>query len=209
MNAGLSNLATLKAWLLAPSLLASTEYDDQIAAIGLGVAAQLEKFCARQFARTVGDVFECTADREHVTLPRYPVEAVATVEQSDADAAWSELSDAIQQRALDRGMLYFGTQLGTYLSRIRITYTGGYFWEQAEPSDEENYPTEVPEGSTALPADLLLAWKLQCEHVWAQRDKLGLNLGQEPSQSSSIASIVPLLEVVKEQLRPHQRFAGY
>jgi hypothetical protein len=57
-----------------------------------------------------------------------------------------------------------------------------------------------------VPADLLLAWQLQCEHVWAQRDKLGLGIGEEQKTESALARIA-LLSIVKDQLRPFIRYA--
>jgi hypothetical protein len=38
MNAGFSNLITLKKNVLAPALVASTDFDARLTAIGLGVA---------------------------------------------------------------------------------------------------------------------------------------------------------------------------
>lgn len=208
MNAGLSNLATLKGWLLAASLVDATDYDAQILAIGQGVALALEKYCNRKFGRAVGATFECTADRTHVVLDRYPVEALTTIEQRDTLAGgWSPLviNDVVENRADDRGLVYFNAPQGIYLSRLRFTYTGGFFFEQLEPADV-GYPTATPAGATALPADLLLAWKLQCEHVWTQRDKLGLQLAKEQSTPAALAAI-ELLPVVKEHLRPFVRYA--
>jgi hypothetical protein len=207
VNAGLSNLTTLKAWLLTAALQTATDYDTQIAAIGLGVAGQIEAHCHRQFARTVGDVFECTADRPHLVLPRYPVEEFTSIEQRDADGSWVTLeADTIQSSAPDRGLYYFGVRtLGDRLARIRATYTGGYFWEQLEPADD-GYPTAAPSGSVALPAALLLAWRLQCEHVWSQRDKLGLQLAVKPDAVPPLSAL-RLLDVVVEQLRPFIRYS--
>lgn len=199
MNAGLSNLATLKAWLLPAAMVAGTDFDGQIAAIGKGVAGQLESYCNRQFVRTAGDVFECTADREHLALPRYPVETITTLEMqyslADGWQAQTPLTDIIWNQALDRGLLYFGfRQAITPLWRMRITYTGGYFFEQLEPADN-GFPTAVPAGSTAVPANLFLAWQLQCEHIWTQRDKLGLAIGHDVHASN--ARVVPALAQIQ------------
>ncbi len=205
MNVGLSNLATLKAWLLPSGLLTGTDYDAQVAAIGKGIAAQMEKSCSRLFQRTVGDTFECSGDRAHVSLPRYPVEAVTTVElRTDMTAGFVAQTGAILSDSLKAGLIFFGCNIATPLDRLRITYTGGYFFETLEPADM-GYPTATPSGSYALPNDLLLAWKLQCEHVWGQRDKLGLAVGDKPTATPPLAQIqlLPAVEATLSNYRRH------
>lgn len=221
MNAGFSNLGTLKAWLLAASMQDATEWDDQILAIGLGVAAHIEQFCDRQFARATSDIFECTADRMHLVLPRYPVEAIETIEQSvadDVDATWTELTSPIQSQALDRGLIYFQGFLGTYRERLRVTYTGGYWWDQTEddytppvsPTEEDPDLSVKPTGATEIPANLVLAWRLQCEHLWAQRDRLGVNVAKDQKDIAADApTVAPLLPSVQAMIYPFVRFSLY
>lgn len=208
MNAGLSNLATLKAWLLPAAMLEATDYDAQILAIGLGTAAQLEEFCNRKFARTVGDTFEASADRAHVVLPRFPVEVLTAVEQRDtSEDAWQDIASRILTKDLPKGFIEFGADQGVYYSRLKFTFTGGFFWNQLEP-DEDNYPTELPAGATAVPANLQLAWRLQCEWIWTKRDKLGLTIAEKTDNvfGGSLAKVV-LLDGVKELLRPFVRYS--
>jgi hypothetical protein len=206
MIAGLTNLSTLKSWLLPASLADGADYDAQISAIGIGVAAQLEGHCNRKFARIEGDVFECTADRDHLKLPRYPVEVITSLEmQFSLSEGWqdqSPLTDVIWNQALDRGILYFGfRQAPTPLWRTRITFTGGYWIDDTEDSSGT-----LPDGATAMPGGLLLPWKLQCEHVWQQRDKLGIAIGEKAATSPALAAI-ELLPAVKDMVRPFIRYA--
>lgn len=209
MNAGLSNLFILKSHLLAPSLVAGTEFDTALTNIGLGVAAQLEKFCNRKFLRTVGDTFTFYADRSFITVDRYPVESISALAQkSDESAGFVSLgavNSILISLAADKGILQFGTQLGSYLEQVRVTYTGGYFWNTLEPADV-GYPTALPAGATALPADLQLAWLLQCGEVWNKRDKLGAGISDKPDQQTGLAAL-KLIPAVEEMLRPHRRFA--
>lgn len=204
MNAGLSNLATLKSWLLPPAMAvaSNTTYDDQIAAIGLGVAGLLEKHCARKFQRTVGDTYEAAAERTHFVLPRYPVEAITAIHMRDAGSAtWTSLGTTIIDQTYDAaGLVELDGAQGTWRERIRFTYTGGYFWETLEPA-AQGYPTAVPAGSTAVPSDLLLAWRLQCEHVWAQRDKLGTGLAQINRSGTPLLGQVELIPTVRDLAR--------
>jgi len=182
MNAGLSNLATLKAWLLPASMQASTDYDTQILAIGAGVRGRLEQHCNRKFLRAENAIEYFQADRTKHVVERYPVESIAKIEvqQTLADG-WAELSNSglLVNQLDDAGLLYFYGQQGWQRGMMRVTYTGGYFVEQLEPTDE-GFPTAIPAGATALPDELLLAWSLQCEHVWTQRDKLGLAIAEHP-----------------------------
>ena len=216
MNAGLSNLGTLKAWLL-PASLTGTDYDAQVLGIGLGVAAQLERHCVRDFARTVGATHECDAARRSILVRRFPIEEVTDIDLREAGAAvdaWSEQSlGEVDQIQHDSGLIELAGPFGSWRDRLRITYTGGYWWNQQEsaytppvtPTDEDPDLSVIPEGAKALPADLLLAWKLQCEHVWAQRDKLGTNIGAKPGSAPSLA-LIELLPVVKEILRTYIRY---
>lgn len=164
MNAGFANLATLKAFVLPEALAAETTWDTRLASIGKGVAATIEGSCNRLLLRTVGDIFICPADRSFVVLPRFPVESIATIEaQYDQTSGYTTLA-ANTLLNLDKasGVARFGATLGSQDSLLRITYTGGYWWDILEPTDG-GYPTTQPSGSTALPNDLLEAWLLQCQ----------------------------------------------
>lgn len=128
MNLTLGTLASLKTWLLPESERSGTEWDSAIAAIGKGVALGMQRHCNRQFARAVADTYECSADRAHVVLPRYPVEAVTKIEiRRSMTEGWVELTDVIVQQNLAAGFLLFSSDLGGYDERLRITYTGGYW----------------------------------------------------------------------------------
>lgn len=132
MNLTLGTLASLKTWLLPESERSGTDWDSAIAAIGKGVALGLQRRCNRQFARAVADTYECSADRAHVVLPRYPVEAVTKIEiRRSVSEGWVELTDVIVQQNLSAGFLLFGSDLGAYDERVRITYTGGYWLDQS------------------------------------------------------------------------------
>lgn len=207
MNAGLSNLATLKAWLLTPALRTGTDYDDEISRIGLGVAAQIEKACNRRFSRAVDYVEIVSADRTHYVTQRYPIETVTTIEvQQVKQDGWAVLPDLIVNEQLAAGLLYFYGQQGWQRGLIRLTYTGGYWYETVEPTDV-GYPTAMPAGATAIDPDLQLAWLMQCEHVWQQHDKLGIAIAEKPEQiySGALAK-VRLLDDVREKLQPFMRY---
>ncbi len=194
MNAGFSNLASLKAWLLPAGLITGSDYDQQIAAIGLGVVGRFERHCNRKFARVEDFVEIFPADRTKHVVQRYPIEAISKIEvQQVKQDGFAELPDLIINQQNDAGLIYFYGQQGWQRGLVRITYTGGFFWETLD-SDDDGFPTELPDGATAIEAELLLAWQLQCEHVWTQRDKLGLAIGTDPHASHT--RVVPSLALI-------------
>jgi hypothetical protein len=211
MNVGLSNLNTLKSWLLPAAMRTGTDYDTDIERIGKGVAGLIERHCNRTLERAAGTTYVTSADRSVLILNRYPVETVASIElREDLSAGWQSLgavNSILTGADYEKGILHFGTIQSTYMAQLRVTFTGGYWFEELEPTDI-GYPTAQPAGSTALPDDVRLAWLLQCEHVWAQRDKLGLNIANQPSEIYSGALVkIELLPVVKEHLRTHVRYS--
>lgn len=224
MNAGLSNLATLKAWLLPASLLTGTDYDATITAIGLGVAAHIEKHCNRTLARAVEATYDFPADRRQVIVDRFPIEEITKVEvrtglawgfvdQGDVDAVIENLAEAA-------GMVHFAAPLGVHRDRARLIFTGGFWWNQQEadydppetPTEEDPDLSALPEGAAALPADLRHAWLLQCEQVWKVKDRLGLTIGQDGAGAGGalLGLSLPGLDLnplVLKALQPFIRYA--
>jgi hypothetical protein len=206
MNAGFSNLATLKAHLQNSGLRARTDFDTAITALGLGVAAQFERHCTRLFTRAASTTMKFPADQDHVIVERYPIEAVTKVEvQNNPTAGFVESAGAIQNWNADSGIVWFGSALGMSNEVAKLTYTGGYFWETKETTDQ-GYPTSVPSGSTALPDDLKLAWLLQCGAVWAAMDKLGIGVADKPEAQSKTAAS-KLIPQVEDILKTYRRFS--
>jgi hypothetical protein len=212
VNAGLSNLTRLKAYVLAAALRAATDYDDQIVAIGQGVAGAFENYCNRKFARAAGTQQVISADRCQFLLSRLPLEAVTAVDLKMKESdGWApqDLNDII---AIDlaNGIINYPERadVGPWYAQVRFTYTGGYFWEQLEPADV-GYPTAAPAGAATLPPDLLSAWLIQCEIVWKMRDKLGAGItqgdgkGRGPVYEINDLDLAPL---VKNMLSQYVRY---
>lgn len=206
MNAGFSNLATLKAQLLAPTLLADTTFDAVVTRLGLGVAAAIENFCNRKFARVAGATDIFPADRIHFQLNRYPIESISKIELKLTEAGGfvsQTVNSFVQTIDLANGMVYLpdGPDPGPYHAQLRFTYTGGYWWDTADTGDTEPPvdPETIPSGAAALPADLLHAWLLQCELVWKVRDNLGTNLIDDAAKA--VTSGLSELKFAPEVLR--------
>ena len=192
MNCGLSNLDRLKRHLLAAGTLAGeTRFDEVVADLGQGVAAEFETFCGRKFARLVDDVAVFPADRVHFVLPRYPIESIKTVKvkRSEAGTFVEQAAGFVKTISAAAGIVYLPEpDAGPYDAEVQFTYTGGYWFETLEP-EESGYPSAVPAGATALPKDLRLAWVNHCRAVWDAWDKLGVGLVDKPKVQTVIGEV--------------------
>lgn len=188
MNLGLGTLAELKSALLAPELRDDTSLDATLMALGLGVAVAFERDCNRSFARVANAVAEFSGGRCHYVLPRYPVEAVTKTElRRSLSGVWEE-GDLVTDRDDSAGIIYFDELPRT--SRVRVTYTGGYWFNTSE--DPEN-PEVRPENAAPLPDDLNLAWLQQCTAIYQRTPKLGVPMNT--TQSTAQAQAVYLSDV--------------
>ncbi len=202
MNAGLGNLIGLKQHLLPAGMLTNTDYDVQVTAIGKGVASRLEGVCNRYFLRTVDDIYEFPSETAQVILPRFPVETITKIEQRDTTAGgWYELIGCILNFSQPSGWVYLGGPLGAFGSRLRITFTGGFWWDTTEDNSGVK-----PTGATLLPDDLKLAWMIQCAHLWQSKDRMGIGASKEPNKFSALKEY-DLVPEVKDLLRDYVRFA--
>jgi len=207
MNAGFSNLTALKAQMLSRDMRPRTDFDAQLLALGLGVAAAFDTFCNRRFARAADDFFTTTGGRASLILPRLPLEEVAAVETRDRAADdWTDQTSDLDYYNPDSGLVRFATTLDA--GQIRVTYTGGYHWEVKEPTDA-GYPTAVPAGAATIPADVLTAWHLQCQALWRASDKLGTGLAKEPDSQGGTSALtnIELIPAAKALLAGYVRYA--
>ena len=208
MNAGFSNLDTLRKKLLAGSLMGETKFDPQITLIGLGMAGAIESLLNRKLARVAGDIEVLPADRNNFVLSRYPLETLTLTELKIIESDGWVAQDASVIKAVDtaNGIVNWrgDCDAGPDYAQVRFTYTGGFFWETAEP-DDAGYPTAIPAGAALLPDAIRQAWLLQCQQVWAACDKLGLGLADEPDKQSKLADIKPS-PLIKQMLTSYIRY---
>jgi hypothetical protein len=196
---GFAYLQLLKNYLLPEQLRTDSDYDAEIQLIGDGVFALFEQQCARQFARTVDATDTCSADRWGCVVSRYPLESVSQVEiRHSAAEGWITLSGQPQDYNPSTGWVELGAIQGSDRSRLRITYTGGY-WLAASATDER------PVGATAVPGALMLAWLQQCQSVWMRKDKFGEALRSEDPQAAAALLRDELLPTVALTLKHHRR----
>lgn len=200
VNAGLGNLAELKQFLLARSMsgLTDTANDATLTAIGLGVAGMFAAHCNRDWSYGAANVDEFTANRSFAVARRYPVnmDVVPTMELctqiTNGAKVWTPVTDPFLNIAEDRGMFYLGGYQGNYLSRIRITSAGGYWWLGLDAE------TALPTGAAAVPNELKLAWLLQCQALWLVRDDLGIAVAGSSGGSALLGLSLPGYDLVPE-----------
>ena len=164
MNAGFSSLSALKRELLLPADAAKTENDASVLALGLGVASLFESLCDRKFRR-MNMVDSFAADRTYWITRAYPIEQVISVEVRRDYASGFEIVTGQPSNVVElSGKVDFLGFLGAYGETGRLTYRGGYWWDESENATET-----LPEGATPLPEDLRAAWVLQCRWFWDRR----------------------------------------
>lgn len=201
VNAGLGSLSELKAFLLAKSMagVADTANDANLTRIGLGVAGMFAAHCNRDWDYQAAAVSEFTANRSFLISRRYPLNLAipVVVERCDALVAgvqtWTPIPDGAYNVAADRGLVYLAGYQGNYLSRVRLTCAGGYWWEGLDAN------ATPPAGAAVVPDELRLAWLIQCQALWTVRDDLGIaiagqNAGQQPSLTLPNYDLVPEVE---------------
>jgi hypothetical protein len=205
MKAGLTNLDTIRKHLLASSLGAETKFDTVLTAIGLGVAAAFDKFCNRKLVYTEDAEVIFTGDRDHFVLPHYPVVAISSIQTryNSADA-WEDATSALVNSNSASGLIQFYGQLGDRFLQVRVVYTGGYWFNQYEPDDPE-FPGELPAGASELPADVTAAFLLQLEHVWQNKDRLGVSIVEKERTEQPKLAALKLVPLVQDMLKGHQR----
>jgi hypothetical protein len=207
----LGNTTDLKVFLLNESLRTDTQWDIALKQLGKGVAARFEAYCNRRWERTVAGTFEVSADRYHVVLPCYPLETAPTIElRDDLDGGYGVLvyNDYVADHNLAAGLIKFGAMPGPNNSRLRFTYTGGY-WVPDDDAGTPETDANLPAGAFLVPDGLKLAWLLQCQRVWSVRDNMGTDISGEKTTQfvSSTLAALELVPEVKAALQDYIRYA--
>jgi hypothetical protein len=206
MNAGFSNLTKLKAELLLAKDAEGTDYDAAVLAIGLGVAAMFESIAGRKFGRVVGEKDVFTADREFWVASRYPLEAVSAVEvRTNYATGWVAQGGEPHNVVEPTGVIFFSGFLGSRGEMARVTFTGGYWWDESEGETGT-----LPSGAKALPEDLRAAHAMQCRWFWERRsvtERAKAGIPEDKADIGFAASADDLLAPVRQVLATYRRIA--
>jgi len=184
-DCGLGTLGQLKRFLINSSIVAQTTWDEQIKIIGRGVAKSFNNATGRILKRETGARETFGVTHRNLVFQHIPIEQISKLEvmYNTADG-WIDISAGLAVCLLDNfeGILrikdmwpavdvFRHDQAGLY----RATVDGGYWYD---PTD--NGTGTVPmqfDGVTPaniLTDDLQEAWFLQCQHLWVNRDNLGI-----------------------------------
>ncbi len=218
MLLGLGTLSQLRALCLPGTFgAADTQFDDALAAIGRGVSAQFDSLCNRRFARVEDETEEFEGGRCYLSASRYPIKSISAIAWREVvgivPGEWSDATTAFRVNGTNfrAGLigLYRGSEIGTYSGeQFRLTYTGGYFVADDPPAEGD--PEPMPEGATALPEDLALAWQLQCAHVFEAANYFGTAAIRTPNAVTGKMpplTQVEILPVVKATLDRYTRLS--
>lgn len=204
MNAGLTNLAKLKRSLMPPSMVERTDFDDMLITLGVGVAMLMENHCARRFTRLEEDTHEQSANNVVFSVPRYPIETISSVMlKSAANGDETNIAADMQRANLKAGLVHYDEPPGREHDTVIITYSGGFWWDTSEDNSGV-----MPEGASALPADLQTAFLLQMMEVVRAQDLFGTGAaGDEDSKKKTSSATLDLIPAVRTILNPYRRFA--
>lgn len=199
---GLGTLFEVKSAILPNALQADTFLDFRITALAKGCAKTFEQYCNRRFSYTVGEVEEFAADKMSYVLSRYPIVALTTLEQRSSIAGgWSTIDINNIYNARNRaGLLEFAYLMGVYSDALRVTYTGGYWYETKEPTDG-GYPTAQPALTTIVPDDLKDAWYTQTQFLFERVDKLGKGALADGAAPVTDVKLLPSVQSVLDSFR--------
>lgn len=206
MNAGLSSLLKLKTAILPDLMRSSPMYDDALSALGLGVADAFETYLDRKLAWVEDDTCECDAQRIFVAVPRYPVRVWSAVEmQSSPAGEWDDISGQVTRYQSLSGLVIFRRAPGDDSATIRVTSSGGYWWDTSEEGDGV-----MPVGAFPLPPALFTAFAMQVQAHCNALDLFGAQAGKDVlgSASNLLANALALTPAVEVMLKPFRRLVA-
>lgn len=195
-----TELDVLKANVLPGELSERDDWNTQITAIAVGVAKAFDNFCNRILVRDTAKIDYFAADSPFVSLTCYPVESITEVaEKTSYDGSYTAVENSVLFLDEAAGLVHFSGNFGTRSTRMRVTYSGG-FWVDTSVAQDGS----LPSGATQLPSDILDGFYAQVSHECTLRDILGVS-GAAQQSNSGIAEI-QLLPRVKEILSQYRRY---
>ena len=216
MNCGLSNLTTLKGFILPVSMQAQTSYDVKLQTVGLLVLEAFNAFCNRrlEWNAAAEDIF--TGDRPQWYVRHFPI---GTIPNTSNDAPmisavnmryfltdnWTDIVGEPLQVDASKGKIHFGYTLGRAPLQVQVLYSGGYWFQTGEGTESD--PTIMqPSGSVALPSGLQAAFLLQCRQVFGNMDVLGQNIASPLDQKSTTGDVdfIPAVKRIIQQFIRYQ-----
>lgn len=199
MNSGFGSTTFLKTLVLPPQLRGRADWDEALALMGRGVVAAFQAITNRVFARLASAAYIRDAAVRTISVPRYPIETVASISLKLAtEAAFTVQTEVVANTDLESGLIHLTQILGGHRDQVKAIYTGGWWWNTAEDESDAQ-----PSGSNLVPDDVISAWAMQVQH---QIEVTGLMKAQSAQAKPETAEI-KLLPAVMDILKPHIRMA--
>jgi hypothetical protein len=198
--AGYRNLEWLRARLLPADLGEEGEWDADIEQIGQQVAAMFDRATGRTLRRTVGAVYETTADMPVFVVGCYPIETLTSVILiTGADE--TNITDQVRNVQKSSGVVFMSGASGDGTQTIRATVTGGYWCQEGLAS--------MPSGATALPDDLLGAWVSQCRAVCEAENTFRQKGAEKPGERKGSGARVDSMDMAPDVRRVLQLYSRF
>lgn len=197
---GYRDLDWLKARVLPADLGEDASWDGDLTTMGQAVAELFDSYTGRRLRREEGRVFETSADQEAVIADLYPIEEVSAAKLV-VNGVESDIMDAIAAVRKASGIVEFHGAPSVGPDLIRLTLTGGYWCRDGE-ADEQ------PEGSAALPDDLLGAWLHQVRAMCEAQNVFRAKGAEKPAAKTAALGLdtLDLVAVVRRTLQLYIRF---
>ena len=212
-DCGLGTLGELKRFCITPAMTNANTFDVPLQFIGRGVAKSFNDAVNRRFKREVGVLEQFSFSRRNLCSIHTPIETITKMELKYSEAeGWIDLTTGLSLCLVDyiEGIVRVPDDMWPISAQFqhgkpgiwRLTITGGYWYD---PTDDGT--GTQPAGSYLLPDDLKLAWLLQCQHLFINRDNLGITwspAGEVHDTRKSLAS-VNFIPVAKSALSNYHR----
>ena len=213
-DCGLGTLGELKRFCITASMAGDNMYNEAMLHIGRSTAKAFDDAVGRHFKREVGALEQFNFSRRYLMLAHAPIESITKMELKYTEAeGWIDLTTGIPLCMIDfvEGILTVPDDFWPISAQFnhnrpglwRLTVTGGYWYD---PTDDGS--GTPPTGANVLPEDLKTAWLLQCQHLWVNRDNLGITWspsGESRDTRKSLASVkfIPAVSMaLTEYARP-------
>jgi hypothetical protein len=191
----LAQLPSVRQRLALPEL--EVQHDPLLLAMLAAVTARFDLECSRTFLRQADATTEFPADTLELTMPVYPIEAVAGFERKRTEAEGWQPQTGVEYLIRRRCVLSFARALGSEWEEARVIYTGGYVPPGTSPEP----------GQTALPVEIESAAVEQVAFWFMNRERIGLARSWDYHATYRQFAALDLAPSVKAVLDRYRRWA--
>ncbi len=176
---------------------ADVTQDDLLTFLIGDVTRRFEQWLGRSLHRTVGCKDEFAASETKLLVRTPPIEEVTAWETKETEAGgWAALATAPDYILwADKTIVLLKEPQGSYMELLRVTYNGGYVFQDEVPGV----------GEVALPAWYEEAAVTQVAHLWQLRDKINVTRVDASTGIQWSIADVELVPNVRSELAQKRR----